>query len=455
MVVNIAGRKTKILSSCLLLMEDYMVEITLRSGENTFKGVLEVNSGVVTFLKSNNPESTLGWKDLTLSALDNPIDGGPSLSRENLKGKKVVVIVDDWGRPTPVYLIVPTVIEELRKAGSKDEDISFITASGMHNPMNKEDLERKLGKEIVENFKCYSHDGGDIAQLKFIGISDLGTPIWINKVVAEAEYKIAIGRVFPHPTYGYEGGYKMIVPGVASFETILRDHGLNFSPYSDYGIVENPSRGEAEAIGKMVGLDYTINYVMNFQDEPIIAYGGRDAIRVQRKCVEYGDNYVWGARYNHPADLVIASMGENEKGWNRVAFALGMARRVCKDGGIIMFLLPTDEPEDKNEFRRLSLSELLRLHEKRTWQDLSERDVQWRLKAIRSEFYRRRAFCDKRHIIKFVGGKVSSLTLEETKGEYYTSFQEALDSCKTLWGKEINVAILPEASKVVPLPSNQ
>ncbi|MBC7320431.1 DUF2088 domain-containing protein [bacterium] len=427
-----------------------MIEITLKSGERIFDGKIGIHKGRISFLKSDSPEPTLSWEKLTLSAINNAIDEDLPLSKEDLTGKKIAIIVDDWGRPTPVYLIAPTVIEVLHKIGAKDEDISFITASGMHNPMDREDLEKKLGKEIVGRFKCYSHDGEDIEQLEFIGISDLGTPVWINRVVAKADYRIAVGRVFPHPTYGYEGGYKMIVPGVASFETILRDHSMNFSPYSDYGIVENPSRREAEAIGNMVGLNYIINYVMNFQDEPIIAFGGRDAIKVQRRCVEYGDNYVWGARYERPADLVIASMGE-EKNWNKVAFALSMARRVCKEGGIIIFLLPCNEPESKNEYRELTLSELLRLHEKRTWQNLSERDVQWKLKAIRSEFYRRRGFCDDRHFIKFVGGNVLPITLKETKGEWYETLQEALESCKSLWRKEIDIIILPEASKVIPL----
>ncbi|MCX7795951.1 MAG: hypothetical protein N2380_05465, partial [bacterium] len=164
--------------------------------------------------------------------------------------------------------------------------------------------------------------------------------------------------------------------------------------------------------------------------------------------------YVWGARYEYPADLVVASLGEDEKGWSKVSFALGMARRACKEGGIIIFLLPCDEPDHKNEYRELTLSELLRLHEKRTWQDLTERDVQWKLKAIRSEFYRRRSFCDERYIVKFVGGRVLPITLEETRGESYTSFQEALESCKDLWGREVNIAILPEASRVVPLANN-
>lgn len=427
-----------------------MLEIMLNSGKNVFSGKIEIKRGSINFLKSNNPKATSSWEELTLMALNNPIDGEPPFSSEDLNGKKIVVIVDDWGRPTPVNLIVPIIIDELHKAKAKDENISFITASGMHNPMTEEELERKLGKDIVKRFRCYSHDGGDIDQLSFVGISDLGTPVWINRIVADADYKMAIGRVFPHPTYGYEGGYKMIVPGVASFETIIRDHSMNFSPYSDYGIIENPSRGEAESIGKMVGLDFTINYVMNFQDEPITAYGGRDAIKVQRRCVEYGDSYVWGAEFQHMGDLVIAALGEDE-GWNKVPFALHMARRACREGGIIIFLLPGDEPEREEELRSLSLSDLLRLHEKRTWEHLSERDVQWRLKAIRSEFYRRRAFCDKRHLVKFIGGKVLPVTLIETGGEYYESFQDALDSCKSLLDQDIKILIMPEASRVIPL----
>src|SRR5204863_1555596 len=179
------------------------------------------------------------------------------------RGKRIAVMTDDWGRPTPASEMIPLVLDELHAAGAEDKLITFVTASGMHDPMKPADLERKLGRETVERFRCISHDAGDHRLLAFVGASELGTPIWVNRYVAEADFRVAIGRIAPHEAYGYEGGYKMIVPGVASFETILRDHSMNFSRFCVPGVHGNPRRREADAIGTQVGIDFVLNVVVN------------------------------------------------------------------------------------------------------------------------------------------------------------------------------------------------
>ena len=111
--------------------------------------------------------------------------------------------------------------------------------------------------------------------LKFVGASNLRHAIWVNRYVAEADFRVAIGRIAPHEAYGYEGGYKMIVPGVASFETILRDHSMNFSRYLRSRRARKPEPARSRSIGASVGIDFVVNIVVNSKSEPVRAFAGK------------------------------------------------------------------------------------------------------------------------------------------------------------------------------------
>ena len=372
----------------------------------------KINSENINILKGKNAPAGGSWAEVVKASLANPL-GQPMLRTQDLRGKTIAVITDDWGRPTPASEVVPLILEELHAAGAEDRNITFITASGMHTPMKKPDMERKLGKDIVAKYNCISHDAGDSGMLSYFGISDLGTPIWINRYVAEADYKVALGRIYLHSCHGFEGGYKMIVPGVSSFETIMRDHSMNFSETSVYGIHENPSRAETDAIGEQVGIDFLINVVVNQQSEPVKAFSGKVPL-VHQTGISYGDKEVWGATTPWDSDITVVSEinKQLEPGINTEA--LRRATLLTKEGGIIIFESSSDgiytsEPcngsIDKNianggdvvafndMIRKISYSELLRLHEKRDWQ-LDERTIQVRVKAVRGEHYNRRGRID-------------------------------------------------------------
>lgn len=362
--------------------------------------------GRVTVLRSRNPPGSGSWPEVVAPALAKPL-GQPRLRSQDLRGKRVVVITDDWGRPTPASEIVPLLLDELHAAGADDKAITFVTASGMHDPMKPEDLARKLGKEITQRFRCISHNGGDPSMLAFCGISDLGTPIWVNRHVAEADFKVALGRIALHVTYGYEGGYKMILPGVSSYETILRDHSMNFSRSCVPGIRENPSRREAEAIGAQVGINFLVNVVVNRRDEPIRAFAGKVEL-VHPEGVRFGDREVWGAVTPWKSDVTVVTLGPGETlDLRPTSESLRRAMHVTRESGTIIFeskaqrvfeprighssadedvLNSTDVASFNAMLRQLSLPEILRIHEKRDYR-LDARTIQQRLKAVRSQFY--------------------------------------------------------------------
>ena len=121
------------------------------------------------------PEMT---DDKIKEAFSRPL-GTPTL-REMAGGKQqVVILFDDLIRPTPVYRVVPFVIDELHQAGITDDQIRFIAAIGTHAPMTRAEMVKKLGAEIVEKYPVYNHNIFD--NVVEVGRTSFDTPVFINR----------------------------------------------------------------------------------------------------------------------------------------------------------------------------------------------------------------------------------------------------------------------------------
>ena len=53
--------------------------------------------------------------------------------------------------------------------------------------------------------------------LRALGNLADGMPVYINPVVADADFKICLGGIYPHAAVGFGGGAKLILPGVSGF----------------------------------------------------------------------------------------------------------------------------------------------------------------------------------------------------------------------------------------------
>jgi hypothetical protein len=256
-------------------------------------------------------------------------------------------------------------------------------------------------------------------------------------------------------THGYEGGYKLILPGVSGFDTILRDHSFNFSADSVPGIHENPSRAEVDNVGRMVGMDFLINVVVNHEGQPFQAFAG--AVEpVHLRAIAFGDREIWGAAVGQLADITVVSHGSGElpvAGFD--AEALRRACTVTRPGGTVIVLADRPVPplpdgrtgelaEDATldrlpreafgpRLQPLAFSELIRLHERRDW-PLPPREIQWRVKALRGEFYRRRCLMAAAHCHVV----------------FSRAAQAALDEAIATIDGEPHILILPEARTTLP-----
>lgn len=402
----------------------------------------------------NIPE-TKGFDEVVCEALDHPLDL-PALRDWDLKGKTVAIMVDDWGRPTTCGDFMPSVLERLNAAGVPDENITIVTASGMHDPMSDERMIAKVGAEAFKRVRCISHDGGNESMLAFVGITPIGTPVWVNRYVAEADFKMIFGRIYPHSTYGYEGGYKMIVPGVSSFETIVRDHSLNYSSQSDYGILkDNPSRGEADAVGRLVGVDFSVNYVMNWDAQPVKAYGGT-VERVFEEGVAYGQRHVWAAVAGQMADITITchkEVGDLSLS-NNPSYYVGLAKTITKPNGIVISTMQYT-PQQRElimgmDLMNMPIGEVIRLHEKRDW-NLTRREIQHVIKSIRGVYYFRREFELRPQRLFLVSQDYPKSLLEKWGARQFPTIEAAYQAAVAEMGKDAYTFVIPDPKRTLPV----
>jgi nickel-dependent lactate racemase len=230
-------------------------------------------------------------------ALKNPIGTKP-LSILARGRKEAVIIFDDMTRPTKAYEVVPHIINELHRAGIKDDNTRFVCANGSHGVFDRADFAKKLGESIVESYPVFNHN--PYANLVYAGRTRYGTPIEINAEVMACDLKIAIGCIVPHPYFGYGGGAKIVLPGVASMRSICYNHGdlggcstaqdhrkVHPSVELAYGRVneENILRLDSEEAASLIGLDMIINVLVDLRRNSTDIFVG-DVTKAQRKGVE-------------------------------------------------------------------------------------------------------------------------------------------------------------------------
>lgn len=215
------------------------------------------------------------------AAIASPI-GMPPL-REMARGKKeAVILFDDMTRGTRVSEIVPFVLEELAQAGITNDRIRFITAVANHQAMDRNSIVQKLGEDIVARFPVFNHV--PFIHCSYIGTSSYGTKASINDEVMRCDLKIAIGSVVPHPQYGFGGGAKIIVPGVASYDTVKAHHQVTHEAWKAEQrkkgvqlrgtVADSPINADAREIARMAGLDMLIDCILNGRGETVTVYAG-------------------------------------------------------------------------------------------------------------------------------------------------------------------------------------
>jgi len=262
--------------------------------------------------------------------------GTPRLEAIARPEHRVAIVVDDATRPVPTAAMLRPVVDELRRAGVDHQRINVVVATGLHRPMTGAEINRTLGGLPL---KVQNHDARDPAGLVEIGTTSRGTPLRVNRTVAEADLRILTGDVELHQFVGYGGGAKSVLPGICDADAARVTHAKMEAPGAGPGrIDDNPIRLDVEEAADRLGVDFIVNVVLNPRHEIVRAVAG-DVHDAFRAGVELVDRIV-KVDVPRPVDLAICSPGGYPKDLDlyQSQKAIRAARRVVRRGGTIVAL---------------------------------------------------------------------------------------------------------------------
>jgi len=293
------------------------------------------------FVEAENGASIPSIGQMTREALSKsagPLPFQTLLSR----AKSIAIIVDDATRPTPVAEILGAFLSHLEGSGFSREKITIVVAIGTHETMEREALEARLGEGVLSRYKVVQHNAkqGDLVPIQ---IPNDGRIVKINPAVAQADLKVGISSVLPHPMAGYGGGPKIVMPGICNFDFIRDHHMKNVGhPRSAAGVTKgNPFHEDCMRVAQAARLDYSLNCVYNQKGQIIRIIGGSlesafgEAVDL---CLQK-----LGHKFEEKVDVTIASTYPHTHG-HQLFKGLSAPDVITKSTGAILLVAPVVGP---------------------------------------------------------------------------------------------------------------
>jgi len=249
---------------------------------------------------------------------------------------RVAVIVSDITRPCPTRRILPHVLRSLGASGIPRNRIRILIATGTHRSHTPAERQMLLGRYAGSIPQVIDHR---MDSVQYVGTTKRGTKVSVNSLLLDADFALAIGNVDIHYFAGYTGGYKAVVPGLAGRDTIESNHRLMTLPNAEPGVIaSNPVREDLEDAGRLTGLRYVVNVVLDEANRIVAAFAG-DPIAAQRSAAKTADGLV-KTRIAERADIVIASAGGYPRDINlyQAHKAIENASHAVKPGGTVMLV---------------------------------------------------------------------------------------------------------------------
>lgn len=296
-------------------------------------------------------------------ALAHPVDSAP-LDQLVHAGETVCIVISDvtrrWQSPE-TYL--PILIEELEKAGIRDEDMLILSATGTHRRQTREEHVGMVTEAVYDRIRVVDHQCEDTENLAYVGTTSFGTPVWLDKRALECDHIILTGGVVYHFMAGFGGGRKSILPGIAGRETIMKNHNLALNPGLGSGshpevrsanmTAANPVHADMMEACSMAAPTFLLNVVVNDEQKIIGAFAG-NWVTAHRAACDLVDR-LYGVPAHEKTPLVIASAGGYPKDLNfyQTIKTLCNALEVSQEGGTIILVTKSEEGFGNEDTRRL------------------------------------------------------------------------------------------------------
>jgi len=274
--------------------------------------------------------------------LEAPI-GSPPLAELVEPSSRVVLLVDDNTRTTPIDRMLTPVLAELNRGGVPDEHVTALIALGTHRPMTDTEIQEKYGADNVARIRFVNHAWHDPAELVDIGRTKLGFEAMVNRHAVEADLVVGLGHIVPHATAGFSGGGKTLMPGISGQRTLDQTHwaSLDIPLPKLLGWRDNPIREAIDEIARRAGLTFIVNIVPRPDGLAQGVYCG-DVVEAHRIGCE-ASRELYGVPVPERADIVVIDSAPADIDLRQAIKAVASGVLAAVSDGVLVLVTPCPE----------------------------------------------------------------------------------------------------------------
>ena len=290
--------------------------------------------------------------DIINQALDKPIGCHPF--NEVFRGaRNVLIVVPNSHEVEGAEYFLPIILARLKKLHAPENEIRLLVAKTDDREAQKISFPH-LGFAPAQIFR---HDPFDHKALAYVGLTRRRTPVFVNRLLLDADHVLLCGSAGHHPFAGYRGGPQLIVPGCAGHETAARHFSHALDPEAPRvqarcrdGLIEgNPLQEDAREAFRFITTNFLLNTLWNDRRQMIGAVAGEPLQAFAAACRAVDDMFQVAIPPRAPsssfageagANLVIASCGgfSYDADFHAAHTALLHAAHMTRPGGVIIFV---------------------------------------------------------------------------------------------------------------------
>ena len=382
------------------------------------------------------------------AAVRNPI-GTPTLREMAGPSDTVAISVCDITRPMPSSTVLPVILDEL--ARTNPENVVILIATGTHRANTRDEIGAMLG-DAADSYRVVSHSAFDPSGLCRLEDTPTGVPVWLNRLWVESDVRITTGFVEPHFFAGFSGGPKMVAPGLAGLDTIMRLHDAEMigDPRSTWGVTQgNPIHGAIRQIAGQTGVDFAVDVTTN-RDHRITAVYAGELFAVHRAACGVARRAAMRP-VQEPFPVVVTTNSGYPLDQNLYQTVKGMsaAAQIVRQGGTIVCASEcSDGIPDHGEYKTI-LSEAANPSDllERIAEPGYRRQDQWQVQI--------QAQIQMKADVKL---KSDCLTAEEVRAAHLGPVDDVADAVEEAarrHGNDAAICVLPQGPQTIPYLDGQ
>src|SRR3954467_6624018 len=186
------------------------------------------------------PEPLAALKDpdgAIRQALLHPLGDSKPLPELLFPGMQLTICFDDISLPLPPMRrpdirqrVIEAVLDLAADAGV--DDVVLVAALALHRRMTEAELRHAVGDRVYDAFAprglLYNHDAEDPEGMAFLGETENGEEVEINKRAAESDLLIYVNINL----VSMDGGWKSTATGLASYKSLRHHHNVRTMQHS-------------------------------------------------------------------------------------------------------------------------------------------------------------------------------------------------------------------------------